>query len=423
MEENSLKFNITKRASLVLVIIFVTTLSLLAFSPYAVSFAEKMAYQPQPLAPKASPPKDDGNDTAPPPAATGADVPQNYFGPFPSETQKELVGPYKLMKAAQVDTKTLEVTLPLYKGKMASGETVWYVLTDTNDEANAKGLGLNFSSKITYANVGKAVRSARLEKDGTLTFQSGKVDFSPERKVVPGDAPNYFPPKVAEPGSVGDADYAPLVRIENAGGYIYNAPMVAFNVGGDQLNFCDGNPDYKLVHDHVSKICPRDMSVTLKAVTGFSFAKPVLYLSFEASTPLAATLEAATLSTAMGDIPVGRDDSAFSAVERLFSFANGPTGKGNPQRQGLTSTLIDGGMSPINVFGGVPTIALDYSPMWDMNLGVWTQKAIDLGYRSRLIEEFQILGFAQQGWITGPDGKPFGSSGNIINCPVVMRLL
>jgi len=43
------------------------------------------------------------------------------------------------------------------------------------------------------------------------------------------------------------------------------------------------------------------------------------------------------------------------------------------------------------------------------------------GYRSRLTEE--ILGFAKQGWITGPGGKRYGSTGIIVNCPVVMRLL
>jgi hypothetical protein len=119
---------------------------------------------------------------------------------------------------------------------------------------------------------------------------------------------------------------------------------------------------------------------------------------------------------------VSRDDSAFSAVERLFAFANGPMGSDNPQRQGLDSAIADGA-SPLNVFGGIPTVATDYSPMWDFNLGVWTQTAIERGYRSRLTEEFQILGFAQQGWITGPDGQPYGSTGIIVNCPVVFRFL
>lgn len=44
-------------------------------------------------------------------------------------------------------------------------------------------------------------------------------------------------------------------------------------------------------------------------------------------------------------------------------------------------------------------------------------------YRSRNFEEFRILGLAQQGHITGPDGSAFGSAGPIINCPIVFRLL
>jgi hypothetical protein len=46
------------------------------------------------------------------------------------------------------------VTLPLYKGKLRDGRLVWYILTDTDDEANAAALGLNFSSKLTYAGPG-----------------------------------------------------------------------------------------------------------------------------------------------------------------------------------------------------------------------------------------------------------------------------
>jgi hypothetical protein len=92
------------------------------------------------------------------------------------------------------------------------------------------------------------------------------------------------------------------------------------------------------------------------------------------------------------------------------------------QRQGFNSALTDG-LSPLNVLGGIPTIATDYSPMWDLNIGQWTQKAIDNGYRSRMIEEFQILGFVEKGWITGPSGSPYGSAGIVVNCPIVYRFL
>ena len=124
----------------------------------------------------------------------------------------------------------------------------------------------------------------------------------------------------------------------------------------------------------------------------------------------------------LGALTVGHDESAFSTVERIFVTANGPTGVDNPQRQGLTSAVMGEG-SPLNVLGGIPTIATDYSPLWDINLGEWTQEAIDNDYRSRVTEEFQILGLVQQGWITGPGGAPYGSVGMIVNCPIVFRFL
>jgi hypothetical protein len=98
-------------------------------------------------------------------------------------------------------------------------------------------------------------------------------------------------------------------------------------------------------------------------------------------------------------------------------FVNGHTGKDNPQRQGLNSALSDGA-SPLNVLGGIPTVATDYSPLWDLNPAGWTQRAIELGYRSRQTEEFAILGLVQKGWLTGLNGRPFGSAGLVVNCPL-----
>jgi hypothetical protein len=358
----------------------------------------------------------------PPPPSVGATVPATYFGPVPSDVKREYIGPYQLLKSGKIDLDAHTITIPLYEGKMKDGRKVWYVLTDTTDAGNAAALGLNYAAKLNYAGVGRAARHATLEKDTTLTFQSGTVDFSPKRRVVPGEAPNFFPPKVAEPGSVGDQDYSPLVIIDNAGGVIYNAPIVAFNVEASQIDFCHGNPDYSLVHDKVVSICPKEDTVTLQLTEGLSFGRPVLYLSLEANDAVPAALEGATLAPGLKDITVGHDDSAFSAIERIFLFANGPTGKENPQRQGLNSALSDG-LSPLNVLGGIPTVATDYSPLWDLNLGVWTRESIEKSYRSRMLGEFQILDFVQKGFITGPNGGKFGSTGFIVNCPIVWRYL
>jgi hypothetical protein len=361
-------------------------------------------------------------DIAPAPPSIGADIPLTYFGPAPSTVQKELVGPLQLLRSGSIDMNQSTITLPLYEGSIReSGEPVWYILTDTTDKGNADALGLNWSPKLAYSALG--ARVATLTQNATLEFHSGTVDFSPEHRVTPGaDPANPFPPSEVQPGSIGDNDYSPLVRVENSGGHIYNAPIVAFGVNASQINFCEGNPDYSLVHDKVISICPSEGTVTIELTSGFSFARPVLYLSTDASVPLAAALERATLAPKLVNITTGRDDSAFSAVERIFVLANGPTGQGNPQRQGLNSALMGEG-SPLNVLGGIPTIATDYSPLWDINLGVWTEEAINNGYRSRLTEEFAILGFVEQGWITGLGGGEYGSVGMVVNCPIVFRFL
>ncbi|MDQ3067757.1 MAG: hypothetical protein M3R12_11515 [Actinomycetota bacterium] len=364
-------------------------------------------------------------DIPPAPPSVGTAVPLSYFGPTPSQVDKRLVGPVQLLRSGELDLKKNTIELPLYLGHLEDGRNVWFILTDTTDERNAEALGLNHSAKLHYSDVGNAVRSGRLTKQAGLVFDNGAVDFSPARVLRPGKGRNAFPPSVARPGSVGDGDYSPLVKIQNAGGHIYNAPVVAFDVTAAQIRACKTRPNYRLVHDRVARICPGGNgggTVTIKLTPIFSFARPSLYMSTEASDPMVATLDAGTHTPAMADIPVGRDDSVFSAVERLFVIANGPTGKNNPQRQGLNSALADG-RPPLNIIGGIPTLALDYSPMWDLNLGFWTPNAVRRGYRSRLIDEFQLLGFVRDGHITGMGGKRFGSTGIVVNCPIVHRFL
>ena len=375
-------------------------------------------------------------DGVPAPPATGASVPQSYFGPPPtqsfSEGQQYLRGPQQLLRSGTISPDHKTITLPLYLGHSKGGKRVWFILTDTSEKANADALGLNFSAKLNYAGAG--ARDAVLGgADASLTFESGSVDFGPERQVVPGASPNFYPPKIAKPGSVADNDYSPYVRITNQPGTpIYNAPVIAEGPDAATLQkFCTGTPDYNLVADRVVHICPNAESngqgtVTLEATPIFSFGQQATYLSTEASNPVVAALDKGTFAPRLGNLPTGRDDSAFSPIERLFVTANGPTGRHNPQRQGLNSALSDTDESgkplpPINVIGGIPNNSNDYSPAWDLNLGYWTQKAIDLGYRARVIDEFQVLTLVEQGWITGPDGKRYGSTGIVVNCPILER--
>jgi hypothetical protein len=326
----------------------------------------------------------------------------------------------QLLNTGQVDAIAGTITIPLYKGTLkGTKKTIWYILTDVSDQGIANELGLNFSAKLGFAE--NAARTGTLDLNGNIVFDKGTVDFSPQRNIVPGPAGQEFPPKSFTPGAVGDANYSPYVTITNAGNVVYNAPMIAFNVDASQINFPNGNVDYSKVHDQVVAIDPVNMTVTLNLINGFSFGRPVWYLSTDASIPLAASIEHSTYAPLMGNLLLGHDDSAFSPIERIFIATNGTEGCANPQRQGLSADLADG-HRPNNTLGGIPTIALDYSPAWDANLYTWTDDAISKGYRQQLREEFQILTYAQDGLITGPGGAAFGSAGFSINCPIVQRL-
>ena len=123
---------------------------------------------------------------------------------------------------------------------------------------------------------------------------------------------------------MGDANYSPFVRIVNAANVIYNAPMVAFGVDASQINFPNGDVDYTKVHDQVVAIDPANMTVTLNLINGFSFGRPVWYLSMDASIPLAAAIEHNTYAPLMGQLVLGHDDSFASPIERIFIATNGP---------------------------------------------------------------------------------------------------
>jgi hypothetical protein len=237
------------------------------------------------------------DDVRPAPPSIGADVPVTYFGPPPSSVKPELIGPLQLLTAGVLNEDAGTITLPLYKGRMYSegkmhsnnkegglranplsgtkiehedkpfmeDATVWYVLTDTTDEGAAKALGLNFSSKLRFTSNGNGVRFAEYGDDLYLNFDpSSIVDFSPKRIIVPGDEPNYFPPKTAMAGSVGNESYSPIVYIANIGEF-YNAPVIADRFATEEtLNqWCDGIPEDQLeaareiVHDKVVAICPK----------------------------------------------------------------------------------------------------------------------------------------------------------------------
>src|SRR6266478_7900738 len=236
-----------------------------------------------------------GCNIIPPLASIGTKVDISQFPPPDSLTDPELAGPVQMLKSGKFDipieqltkvnvpagTPRGTITLPLFKGavKTSSGlKPAWYIILDAGDPAEAERLGVNFSKKLH--NAGDAARSATIRADGTFLFESGLVDFSPNRQVQAGSRERPFPPSIAQPGSIGDADYSPLV---NVGGIIYDAPVIAAAVEDAYINFPNGNPNYSLVHDQVVAIDPASRTVTLSLINGYSFGKPVFYISTESS--------------------------------------------------------------------------------------------------------------------------------------------
>ena len=191
--------------------------------------------------------------------------------------------------------------------------------------------------------------------------------------------------------------------------------------------------------------------VDLLFVKGFDAGQPIVYVSTDAGQPLTAVLERSTYVPALDKAAYnGGDDFLGSARERLFGFINGQTGAHNDQAQGFVHLIKDGhaaedasagntalinalrhGGDLLNVFGDFPTLrdprhAQAYSPLWDAQLGLWTQKAIDHGLDQRQIDEVQVFNLAasRPDLLTGVDpatGKPapYGSVGVDINCAVI----
>ncbi len=269
------------------------------------------------------------------------------------------------------------VTLPLYAGETASGQPTLYVVTESSDAADAQRRGVNFSPKLAHALGTAAVQHVTvLNPSATLTNQivrfAGTVDFSPKQVVVPGAAPNYFPPSQFQPGSVGDAAYSPLITTGN--GVVLDAPQIA-------------NPSG--VGDTVVALDPQHHTVTVSLFGGFYEDHPVLYTRFSASDPLLAAIESSTYTPNLNAAPgLASDDPATSAREAIVPIVNGPTGVTNPQRQGLNSALAGEG-APLNVIQEEPAQPSDissqfYSPVWDVTPGLWTDAAIASGARARL---------------------------------------
>ncbi|WP_322769878.1 hypothetical protein [Frankia sp. Cr1] len=365
-----------------------------------------------------------------------------------------------LESALQVDLSKESVRLPLYKGK-ANGTTVWFTLLDASDEGLARDLGVNYAPKLTNLAVGcqECVQTVTLDAptpqqnrfgQAVVNFQ-GAPDFSPTRVAEPG--PDGFPLAKFAPGAVAGPGYSPFIRLAGSN-VVYSAPIVATGDGPfDVVHHTDTGD--RVLGIHIAPPSPPgqylESYVDMLFVKGFDAGKPIVYISTDAGQPLTAALERATYVPALDKAAYnGGDDFLGSARERLFGFINGQTGADNSQAQGFVHLAKDGhvaedasagntalidalrnGGDLLNVFGDFPTEtdprhALAYSPLWDAQLGLWTDKAVRQGLNKRQIDEVQVFNLAasRPDLLTGVDPAtgqpaPYGSVGVDINCAVI----
>lgn len=304
-----------------------------------------------------------------------------------------------LLTSGVEDTVNDTITLPLYRGRSGT-ETFWYVITEASNRDVARGWGVNWSPKLLNAVGTKAVQRGSLVGGVLELSPQGTVDFSPERIVVPGST--GFPPAQLQPGSVGQANYTPLVQLR--GGTVLNASHVANSTG---------------VSDKVVSIDYAKRRVTLQEAEGYYDGKEVYYVSLDASAPDAAALEAVTYAPNLNAAPRAGSNARTSARSGLALFINGQTGVNNPERQGLTSALLGEG-DPLNVLQTFPKDQ-DYSPLWDVHPTVWKASAVANG-QNTLQEDFDdVIKLARNGLVTGPDGATWGPGNFIVNCPAVSK--
>lgn len=316
-----------------------------------------------------------------------------------SLTRKDVTPHIVFITSAQENSDFTQVTFPLHRGTSPRGN-VYYVFTDTSDQTLATQLGINYVPKLANARGTSAVQLVTYTNSGIISFPA-TVDFRPDRQLVAG--PTGFPPSVAQPGAVGDAGYSPLIQLPD--GTILNAP---------QISNITGRAD-KVISTNLIK-----MTVTYGETHGFYDNDSVHYASFDSSNPTAATIEDVTYAPGLNAAPGLGDESEQSSREGLIAFTNGQTGLGNPNRQGLSSAILDN-KDPLNILHEIPPENNDYSPLWDVRFAEWTQQAIANQQNTRQEDFDTVLQLVQQGLVTGFQGAAFGPSGFIVTCPVISR--
>ena len=372
-----------------------------------------------------------------------------------------------LDSAIRVNLSNETVRLPLYPGDApvpgnpSATEHVWYILMDASDVGLAHDLGVNSAPKLADIGISCPACIQTVTEDNpspqntpfgpAVTHFHGAPDFMPNRIAQPG--PNGFPLAAFQPGAVAGPGYSPFIKIAGSD-VVYNAPIVATGDGPFDVDHHTNTADRALNIHIAGPSAPGQFNesfVDMLFVKGFDAGQPIVYLSTDAGQPLTAVLERSTYVPALNNASFnGGDDFLGSARERLFGFINGQTGANKQNAQGFQHLGLDGhvgddaslsntamidalrqGGDLLNVFGDFPTLrdprhADAYSPLWDAQLGLWTNKAVQGGLNTRQIDENVVFNLADQrpDLLTGVDPatgqpQPYGSDGVDINCAVI----
>ncbi|MBX3456370.1 hypothetical protein [Ferrovibrio sp.] len=320
-----------------------------------------------------------------------------------------------LASALSVDAANNRVTLPLFKGEVG-GKTVWYIVTDSSDRADAMQRGVVHAPLLARAGL-----VAQVSQRGDATVFPAAPDFSPARRYVAAPGKD-FPPASVQPGAVARPGYTPFVRFAGQDAPVLNAPIMAVGEGPFDLA---GHGD---VMDRVLAIDTARRTVTLLLSRGFAEGKRVLYISTDASDPAAAVLERATYVPGLdvGDADIG-----------LLVMINGRAGRDDIEVQGLDYFIGRGGMAqparfaqshrldaPGNILTAIPRgpTASGYSPLWSISMLQWSAAAKATGQDRRQTDQAAIYRLLQQGALSGPGGAPLAPAGFVVNCPVIAIL-
>ena len=310
-------------------------------------------------------------------------------------------------------------TLPAFRGAGPDGRALWYLITEAADYDVARLMGVNYAPKLAYGRHSAGSQRVTM-RAGRMRFR-GEVDFAPERFLHPGgEGSMAFPPGAALPGAVGDAEWSSLVVMPS--GSVVNVAAVS-NASGD--------------HDRLINLDRSKSEARMELLDGWQGGDRFYYhLVTDSSNAGAATIEQGIFTPRLAKLPRYGESrpSDRSALLGFSPSANGETGVDNPERQGLSSTIVDGDRDPVNVFPLDPDNdrrnANNYSPMWDAHISQWTQRAIDSGER-RAIRSFEDLArLADRGLVMSQEessGRRNSFVGGlratnlIINCPVIAQ--